>query len=246
MRLRRYILRGLAVGAAGLLVSCIDGREEIWIHADGSGRADLAYTVPAVAARFQGGRMGLTRMLQDFSQHNPSLTEFGYDLTETNEQLTIHVTANFASALALKEIAKDDSLTKLPGAVNELAGAVNVTLAGRTVDFSRTIAAGKALPGAFFMPASNFAGRNLTYIIHLPEPMVESNATRNENDGRTLIWEIPLADAIQTPFTLHFKSRLPLPLWLLVVAALALVLVAVFMRRKLRKSKQSLRRISSS
>ncbi len=243
--MRRYILRGLAVSAAGLLVSCIDGREEIWIHADGSGRADLTYTVPALAAELQGGRMGLTRMLQDFSQRTPSLTAFGYDLTESNDRLTIHVIANFASALALKEVTKGDSLAKLPAAASELAGEVNVNLAGRTVDFSRTIAAGKALPGAFFMPASSFAGRNLTYIIHLPEPTVESNATRIEDGGRTLIWEVPLTDAISTPFTLHFKSRLPLPAWLLLVVTLVLVLVAIFMRRMLRKSKPPARGISS-
>ena len=37
----RHLLRCLTLAAACLLVSCIDGREEIWIEPDGGGRAEF-------------------------------------------------------------------------------------------------------------------------------------------------------------------------------------------------------------
>ena len=242
MAISRYLLRLLWVAATVSLVSCIDGREEIWLNADGSGRADIRYSLPASAAAFQGGEAGVRRMIGDFLNNTPAIAASGYEVTTEADRLKIRVRASFDSALDLKEIAEGNSLEKLPSSAGNLAGEVKVNVRGLTVDFCRTISAGKVLPGSAFMPASNFEGRNLTYIVHLPAAATETNATRVEDGGRTLVWEFPLAQAIKSPAITRFKTRMPIPSWLLAsacAAALSTGLLAFFGIRKLRTAWQT-------
>lgn len=242
MDLPHYILRLLLIVATCLLASCIDGREEIWLNADGSGRADIRYSLPAAAAGFQGGEAGVRRMIGGFLKNTPAIASSSYEVTTEEDRLKIRVRASFDSALDLKAIANGDSIGKLPSSAGNLAGEVTVNVQGLTVDFCRTISAGKALPGSVFMPASNFEGRNLTYIVHLPKAASETNATRTQDEGRTLIWDFPLARAIKGPVTTRFKARIPIPAWLLgpaCVAALSTGLLAFFGIRKLRTAWQT-------
>jgi len=228
MALTRHIVRILTVVTACLLVSCIDGREEIWLNANGSGRADLSYSLPAAAAKFQGGEAGVRRLIGNFLKNSPAIATSSHEVLTDQDRLKIRVQATFNSALDLKEISKGASLEKLPSSANYLAGDIEVDIHGRTVDFSRTVAPGKALPGAIFLPVSQFAGRNLTYIIHLPEAATESNASRVEDAGRTLVWDYPLATAIQRPFTLRFKAKIPIPSWAVASVAAVVLLLAYF------------------
>ena len=221
MRIQTTIIRLLALATACLLVSCIDGREEVWLNADGSGRADITYSLPAAAARFQGGEKGVKKMVGDFLSQTPALKNPTYEVTTIDGRLTIHVQASFDSALDLKDISKGESMELLPSSATGLTGSTLVAVSGRTVDFSRTISAGDALPGSSFMPASQFDGHRLTYIMHLPLAAMESNATRTENEGRTLVWDFPLAQAIKGPVATRFKANVPVPVWLLASAGTA-------------------------
>jgi hypothetical protein len=236
-----HLLRLFAITTACLLVSCIDGREEIWLNADGSGHADITYSLPAAAARFQGGENGVRKMLGDFLRKTPAIKNPTYEVTTTEGRLTIHVQGSFDSALELKEISRGESMAQLPSSATGLTGSTVVSLNGRTVNFSRTIDAGSALPGSFLMPASQFEGHRLSYIIHLPLAAIESNATRTENEGRTLVWDFPLAGAIDGPVTTSFKARVPISTWMLAsagTATFAAVFLALFTFRKMSRRKQ--------
>jgi hypothetical protein len=237
MHFRRSILRLLAIAAALLLTSCIDGREEFWLNADGSGRADVTYSLPAMAARFHGGEAGVRKMVADFLANTPALKSSGCEVTTDNDRLTIRVRASFDSALDLKKISESGSVEKLPSSANNLAGEITVRVDGRNLDFARTIAPGNALPGAKFMPDSKFEGRKLQYIIHLPDAATGSNATRIEDGGRTLVWDFPLADAIGQPVTTRFQAAIPVPAWMFASiggVALAVGALTFFSYRKLR------------
>lgn len=204
----------LAVATALLLVSCIDGREEFWLNEDGSGRADVRYSLPAAAAKFQGGADGVSRLLAEFLANAPGIRDASHEVTEEGDRLTIHVRAAFDSVREVKKSASPESLRELPSSAKGLAGEVKVSVDGRTIGFSRTIEAGNALPGITFMPGAPMDGRNLTYILHLPVPATESNATQVEADGRTLIWNYPLQQAVKGPVVTHFKVKVPVPAWL--------------------------------
>ena len=239
MRVRKLILRLMATGTACLLVSCIDGREEVWLNADGSGRSDVTYSIPALAANFQGGESGVRKMLADFLVRTPALKNPVYDVTTTDTRMTIRVQASFDSALELKEISEGDSMQQLPAAAAGLTGSTSLNLNGRTVDFSRTIDAGSALPGSSFMPDNQFSGHRLSYIIHLPQAAVESNATRTDNGGRTLIWDIPLAQAIAGPVTTKFKAKVPIPWWVLVSAGAVTIATGALVISKFKKPRRA-------
>lgn len=244
MDLPRHIVRILTVITACLLVSCIDGREEIWLNADGSGRADVSYSLPAVAATFQGGEEGVRRLIGDFLKNTPAISTSNCEVFTEQDRLKIRVQATFDSALDLKEISKGAALEKLPSSANYLAGEMAVDVDGRSIGFSRIITPGKALPGAIFLPVSQFKDRNLTYIIHLPEAATESNATRVENAGRTLVWDYPLAAAIQNPVTLRFKADFPIPPWAIAALAALVLLLAYFTIRWKIRLRNSPRAIS--
>jgi hypothetical protein len=225
-------LRFMALCAVLLLASCIDSREEVWLKADGSGRAEISCSLPASAARFQGGEAGIRKLIGDFLANAPTIQSSSHEVTTANERVNIRVRVAFDSALDLQEISTGDSMAKLPSSAADLAGRVDVKVRGRSVDFTRRISAASALPGAIFMPASNFEGRRLVYIMHLPAAAEVSNATRTENAGRTLIWDFPLGQAIKAPVTTHFSMPIPIPTWL-IVAAVALALLAGWLARVL-------------
>lgn len=216
MSLLRHPAKLLTLVMAILLVSCIDGHEELWLNADGSGRADVSYTLPAIAAKFQGGEEGVRTLLAKFLQNTKGLTTSSHEVVTEGDRLKIRVKASFNSVLELKKISKSDPLKKLPSSANGLAGRVKISREGRTLDFSRTISPGTALPGAVFLPASQFKDRRLTYILHLPSAPIESNATRTEDGGHTLIWDYSLAAAVKTPITTRFKAKIPIPTWMVV------------------------------
>lgn len=229
-------LRLLALLASCLVASCIDGREEVWIHADGSGRAEVLYSLPAAAASFQGGETGVQRLIEGFLRDAPAIHSARCEVTTADDRLHIRVRAAFDSALDLQQISTSGSLSKLPAPATGLAGDVRVLRQGLGVDFSRTITAGEALPGFRFLPESRVAGHRLTYLIHLPAAASESNATRTEDDGRTLIWEIPLATALRGPVVTRFKAPVPVPLWV-VATGCGIGVLGVFLVWKLFRAK---------
>jgi hypothetical protein len=239
MDFRRSMLRVLACTAAGLLASCIDGREEIWLHADGSGRAEVSYSLPAAAAKLQGGDTGVQRMIEGFLKDTPAISTSNCEVTTVGDRMHIRVQTTFDSALELKDISMGAALNKLPSSATGLTGDFKVDVRGLTVDFSRTIKAGEALPGAGFMPVSRFKDRQLTYIIHLPEAATDSNATRIEDSGRTLVWDFPLAVAIQGPVVTRFTAPVPLPRWAAATGWVSAALVVLLAGRKLFRRKAS-------
>jgi hypothetical protein len=235
MNFLRYISRFLIISAVVLQASCFDGREEIWIESDGSGRADVTYSVPAAAAKLKGGEDGVRAFVEDLLKSQKALGSPQCEVWTENGTLHVRVKASFKSALKLKELAKGDSQKKLPAAASYLAGKVNAQVRGLEIDFARTISPGLAMPGHSFMPASQFEGHKLTYIFHLPTVAKESNATRIEDAGRTLVWEIPLAEAMKTPVTTRFKAPLPIPVWAIVLAIAAVLLVILLVGKLIRK-----------
>lgn len=207
----KLIARLLVLAVAGLLSSCIDGREEYWLQADGSGRAEITYQLPAAVAAGHGGEPGLRKLIAGFLKNTPEITTSTVDVATLENRVRVTLHASFDSAFALKDLASGDSRDGLPAAASHLVGEVTANLSGRTLDFTRTIRAAKALPGAAFLPASRFDGHRLLYIMHLPAAAMETNATHVEDAGRTLIWDIPLARALREPVITRFMMEAPIP-----------------------------------
>lgn len=225
----KLLIRFLAAVCGLFLVSCIDGREEFWLNADGSGSAEITYTIPEVSAKLQGGAQGVTDLLEKFLKGTPAIRSSSHEVTTKDGRMTIHVRASFASATELGEIEKGGATTDLPSSATGLTGDISVAMSGRTLSFSRVIHAGRALPGSLFMPSSEFKDHKLAYIVHLPVPATESNAIRTSNQGKTLEWEFPLAQAVRGPVTTGFSAAIPIPPWIYASAVAGLGMSGLFL-----------------
>lgn len=204
-----------------LLSSCIDGREEIWLEPDGSGKAHFQYDIPAAAAKFQGGEKGIQELLDSILKDFPDATK---TLQISGDRLKIDVNLSFTSQDVLSKLRSSIGAKKSPQALRHLAGVFEVKREGLTVDFTRTISPGLALPTAF-IPASEFKNRKLTYILHLPVVPTESTADRIGNNGFTQIWEQPLSTAIRKPIVMHFKAKAQIPNWLMALGIITSTIV---------------------
>lgn len=231
----RFIFRFSLIVIAGFLASCVDSREEYWLDADGSGRAEITYHLPAAAAAVHGGESGLREMIAGVLNEMSEIASSACDVATEEKRVRVKINISFDSALALREIGQEASLKALPAAASHLAGEVTAGLRGRTLEYTRKISASKALPGWAFLSASQLDGHRMTYIMHLPFAPMESNATRVENSGRTLIWDLSLRQALQSPVVTRFKMQIPIP-WpvvaIIVISLSAIAFGIIFSRRR--------------
>jgi hypothetical protein len=230
------MLRMMAVCASLLLVSCIDGHEEFWLNADGSGHADIRYRLPAAAARLHGGESGIKQQIEQLLHSSPSISGVISDVTTEQDGVNVQVQFDFQSVTDLKQLAHGFRTKKWPSPAVHLAGDVHLSRSGRTVEFSRTVHASKALAGAMFLPASQFKGRKLRYCVHLPVAPDVTNAVARTDGGKTLTWEFPLSQAIRQPITTRFTAKIPIPAWVYggagVIAAIGVGAIHAYLRRR--------------
>lgn len=208
------------------------------MEADGSGRAEITYHLPAAAAAVHGGESGLREMIDGFLKETPEFANSACEVVVEKKRVRMQIHIAFDSALDLRNISNRASIRTLPAAATHLAGEVTAALHGLNLEYTRKISASKALPGAAFLSAAQLDGHRMTYIMHLPSAPMESNATRVENAGRTLVWDIPLSQALKSPVVTRFKMQIPIP-WSLVTAIAvplsgAACAIIVLRRRKMR------------
>ncbi len=233
-RAGRVISRGFLLAVGVMLASCIDGREEYWLDSHGGGRAEIRYSIPESVARMEGGDAGIREIVSNFLKETPAITQSHFEVVTANKVTTVTLHAQFDSAMKLADVADGPSSHNLPAAAHHLLGEIKTKTNGRTVELTRTTTPAQAIPGSVWMPAASFEEKTLTYIIHLPNPSEESDATRTEDGGRTLIWEIPLADTLKSPAVIHFKMQIPIP-WKIILAVtipLATLLCIWSLRRR--------------
>lgn len=230
----RIISRVFMLAVTALLASCIDGHEEYWIDSHGGGRAEIRYSIPESFARMEGGDAGIREIVGNFLKETPAITTSDYEVVTANKVTTVTLHAKFDSALKLADVANGPSSRNLPVSASHLLGEITAVTKGRTVELTRKTTPAQAIPGADWMPDASFEGKTLTYIIHLPNAAGESDATRTADDGRTLIWEIPLAKTLKSPAVIHFKMEIPIP-WSIIGAVaitVAVLIGAWFLRRR--------------
>ena len=233
----RITSRVLLLTAVAALSSCIDTREEYWLEADGSGRAAATYELPLAVARMHGGPDGIRKLLEDFLKNTPEIRSSDCKVNAEGNHLRVDLRVAFDSALELRNVASGGAIRELPSAASNLAGTIQADIQGRNLAFSRVISVSNALPGASFLPASQLEGHRMVYVMHLPAAAEESNATRTEDSGRTLIWEIPLQQALEAPVTTRFKMAIPIPWKWVTGVALPFSLAGVFVIVRIRRSR---------
>ncbi len=211
-KLPAKLMRILAGTACLFLAACFDISEEVWIGADGSGRARLAYSFPASAARLAGGNSALETKIREMIAKQPELRLEDLRIRTAGERATVEATISTDSVYSLRSPDKKDGERPMPAAAADLAGKFDVQVEGWNVDFSRTIRVREALGLATLaLGKEEREKRRLSYIIHLPTAAIESNADTVANGGKTLMWESTLGEALGRPLVTRFKARMPVP-----------------------------------
>lgn len=232
MKNLRHIARWMAVMLFLLLASCIDSREEFWLEANGSGRAQMQFSIPSSAAGMCGGNEGIRKMIDQLRQSGPELRDFRHHITTKADRTRIDISFAFDSPRDLEALRDGGAFKNLPSAATHMAGNVKTEIHGLSVDYQRTIAVGKAMPGAFLLPASKFAGCRLITIMHLPVAASRTNATRVENGGRTLVWDTPMAKAVKSPITHHIEFPIPIPRAVYLGLAALVIIAGILIQRR--------------
>ena len=225
--MRSFLIRSFAgLLACLLLAGCFDIREELWIHRDGSGKAELTYVIPPSALLLAGGTEELEAKIRTMIASQPQLSLDALQVKEIEAGIEVSATVSTKSMLSLLDLKKGEGARQLPGAAIDIAGNFDVRLQGLDIDFTRTVKVREAL-GLLSMGVGKEERdtRRLVYILHLPVPPEESNAMKVEDDGRTLKWETTLGEALKKPVVTSFRARMPIPtrVWY----GLALVIVAI-------------------
>ena len=225
-KLPAILIRLLAGLACLLACSCFDIREEVWISADGSGRAELTYVVPASAVKLAGGNEELEGKIRTAIARQHQLRLDGLQVSGEGDRVTVQVALSTDSVMSLRKLDDEGSMDDVPSAAVDLAGKFHVRMRGLDIDFTRTVRVKEALGLASLMIGrEERRSRRIESILHLPVPVRESNATVIADGGKTLEWRSTLDDALKGPLVTRFKARMPVPktVWF----ATALVVIAV-------------------
>jgi len=213
-----------------LLTSCIDGKEEITIHKDGSGSVKINYTIPKQALAEKDANT-LQEFLLEIQKRNPSVQLKTFEIKTRPRALfgptmqTLNIQLDFDSTYKLSEIYEaelarlqsqdsstkpDPKLTSLVAKSKAILGTIDIQLNGLTLDFNRTIDLEPLFEGRL-KNGNIFGNSKFHYIINLPIPAGENNATTTTNEGKTLQWTIGLKESFGKP--IRMKSKIPAPIW---------------------------------
>lgn len=241
IRVRRSfsnICRILSVLVGLALCSCLDIHEEVWIKPNGSGRAQLRYTVPEGPSILSGGASGVERLIREIIEEQEALTLERLEVVPANGELQIAVDLTTDSMLSLLDLKGSERFRDLPDSSVGVMGEFDVRVQGLTMEFTRTIRVDKALGlASIAISREEKSRRSLTYILHLPNPPKKANSDSTEDHGRTLVWKRSLGRALKDPVVIHFQGKMPLPRWIVpTVAAVAFLaaLSALRLWRRLR------------
>lgn len=232
----------LVLCLAFLMCSCLDVDEEIRIRADGSAHARLHYDFPSAAAAPHGGPDGLVRMLRKSIDQWPQISINELSTHQHRGRTSLRFDLEILDLAGLLEAwnavpADTDPFAELPSAAREVLGSIRFRQEGRRLEIEREIKLAQSFPGSRLLPASHSRGRFFRHRLHLPVPADETNANHRENAGRTLVWEIPLHDALRGPVRMRATLTAPVP-WLsyglvaFVVLLMIIILIRLFMARR--------------
>lgn len=228
--------------SAFMFVSCLDCHEEVWLNADGSGKARIQVNIPSQAARIHGGENGVKKLVTEYLEETPAFSSFRVAVSTKKDRLHIDVDLTFENALDLSETTTSPSFDKLPAAARDLAGHTDVKFEGMNILFHRKIDLTRAIPGSVLIPQDQLKDYSIETILHLPKAATEHNADSASDGGKTLTWKTPMARALREPLHQTFQMPLPLPWTKIIVWTVGGLAVLVLLVRYVRSGNRRRRR----
>jgi len=212
MTLQRFLFCLLIPIWGMMLTSCFEIHEELWLHQDTSGRAQMTCVVPSSALLMQGGKLGVERNIDAFFRDSKSFSSASRSVEELPGGRTrIQVSVAFDSALDLARLQNSPATQRLPSAAVHWMGSVSTRIEGLTLHLRHQRDLGTAVPMLKMLPPDSLRGGVVETTLHLPEAALRSNAPLVSDGGRTLAWRTSLAEAVASPIVIELSANIPIP-----------------------------------
>lgn len=229
----------LALGVL-LLSGCIEGREELWLNPDGSGRLQATYRMPHVIMGQFGGAKKLTTTLREAAERDPhvDLSEISYRSEKGDIILEFEGTFDDLRKLCTfpqRQLRHPDDPEK-PVKAEILFGITELTIA-KEISFHRTIDISSILTKQLKKKPSLLRDSQFRYVLNLPVSATASNAHKLSSDRKRLEWTFLLRDHVTEPMILTARGPLPVPKYIWVLAGLVILVPAVLLMRYLQRKR---------
>lgn len=240
MRMLRTVL--ITLLSLFCLTSCkIDGEEEITLKEDGSGSLRICYTLPYRAFSAKDSEELLADCIKLCDQHptlkwqhgNHKPVGYGFQKIEfcidfqSIDAFTDAVNAETSDPATPTDSSPSSSS---PSIVKTMLGNIHFHPDWQGLNFKRDIDLSPLFKGKVNDPRV-LGNAEFRYILHLPHNAGNNNATEVSQDGKSLVWKIPLQKHIDTAFTIQFGVRIGWMPWCWVGGALLCLLLLWFIWR---------------
>jgi hypothetical protein len=230
-----------------LLVSCLEGEEEVWLERDGSGRLEATYKMPPLVFSRFGTPDTLVKTLKDAAARDPHVN-FSHVAHRTDKgQAILELVGTFDD---LRELAsfpqrqlRDPKEPDKPVKLEALFGDIHLDLSAGRFSFQRSVDLSSILPNTIKKAPGILDQSAFHYTLHLPAAVSDTNATTRSEEHQKLEWRFLLKEYVDKPMKLTAEGRIPRPsnLWFLGLLPLA-ILIAIFLFR----TKRSLTELETS
>ncbi len=224
-----------------MLSSCIDGDEEIFLHADGSARMIAIYSLPAMIFSDEDAAK-LQQQIAEGIGGEKKVRLLTNKIERINGKQVITIEVETADLMELGDLMGQEPDQKK----EEKSGQVLDALLGDFIFRREGLAVGVNRKVDLAPLLDQFVGEQwpsmlgdseFRYTIHFPKAVKESNAHAVSNGGKTVKWVYQLGECKKTPIELDMVAPIPLPWWVyaglgLVVLLLLWVIVKLLCRKK--------------
>lgn len=218
------------------LAGCkVDGEEDIEIHSSGAVTIRVNYQVPEIGlSRVDGSE--IVEFIQELSNRHESisLNELSCERAG-NATVRLIVDIHFSDPIKIREMMAEELVIlektgttnlQLLAKIKAIIGEVSLRVDGINIKFNRSIKLHELL--AYEAPnlSPDLLGKyQFRYSLTSPSPATQHNATITSNNGKTLVWVMPLKQHVITPFNMHATLPIPIPWWVWLMAVLVLLLL---------------------
>ncbi|MGC6427828.1 MAG: hypothetical protein ACON5H_12650 [Akkermansiaceae bacterium] len=218
-----------------IMISCIDGEEEITVNADASGTFKVRYEFPSAAAAEIGPPAKYRRELERIDAEEEGIRITHQEIGFVRGKLLIHVEAEFDDVTDLLEIADRQQENFIegtgigPGKLENLLGGIHFALEGMKADFSRRLEIGSMLPEMVRNDPRLLLESEFRFTINLPIAIESSNAAELSADRKSMSWKFLLRDYVDQPIVMKFRTEPLVPwwAWIFLTGILLLVLMGL-------------------
>ncbi|NWK57230.1 hypothetical protein HW115_16530 [Verrucomicrobiaceae bacterium N1E253] len=226
-----------------MLASCIDGEEEVFIHADGSAKMRVQYTVPGMMlSDLEADK--LVEIVDKAVREKANLSLVTNQVQSQKGQKIINIEIDAENVMELNDLLDEEETgedgeepTKAGKILQALLGEMQVSLDGLTAGVDRNVDLQPLFDQYLGKMGPSVLGESeFRYTVHLPKAAETTNAHQSLNEGRTLKWGFKLRETKQHPIHMQMRAPVPLPWWVFAALAVVVVLLVAGIYRLIRKS----------